>query len=443
MTTQPWGGASGGLPPELEFERERLRRQQSVADALLAQSQQYYRPQMAGGYVVPYSPLSAIAKIVQGYGAQKTRRDVDTGMADLGRRYNEGLAEAVRQYSESATTTKPAIESPPDEIGGGPGRDAMTVQADPRARVAQAMASPYAPVRDMAKLDYQMGEKRADRAEDRAFRASESAETRAARAQEAQLARDARRQDLELRLADSRTNAADRMAMQRELAQMRIDAQREMRSMTAASTPVTAVTVMENGKAVIKDARTGRTIGEAPASKQGNAAKLPTSALKLQQEELEAIGLASSINADLSGIEQQITEGKLNPSLVGNAIASARNTVGMSTPESRNVASFKATLEKMRNDSLRLNKGVQTEGDAQRAWNELIANINDKGVVQQRLAEIKKINERAANLRRMNVDAIRGNYGLDPMDVSGFQNQPSAVGAPPAAAGGWSVKPLP
>lgn len=161
---------------------------------------------------------------------------------------------------------------------------------------------------------------------------------------------------------------------------------------------------------------------------QKNVPKLPTSALKMQQEELDAVGTASSINADLAAMGQQIDSGKLQLGPVNNLLAKGKNLIGASDESSRNLATFQSTLEKLRNDSLRLNKGVQTEGDAQRAWNEMIANINDPKVVKQRLGEIQKINERAANLRKMNVENIRQNFGVEPLDTGGYQNQPAAVG---------------
>ena len=133
---------------------------------------------------------------------------------------------------------------------------------------------------------------------------------------------------------------------------------------------------------------------------QKNVPKLPTSALKMQQEELDAVGTSASINADLAAMGQQIDSGKLQLGPVNNLLAKGKNLIGASDESSRNLATFQSTLEKLRNDSLRLNKGVQTEGDAQRAWNEMITNINDPKVVKQRLGEIQKINERAANLRR-------------------------------------------
>lgn len=155
---------------------------------------------------------------------------------------------------------------------------------------------------------------------------------------------------------------------------------------------------------------------------------LPPAALKMQQESLDAIGTASSINADLGGLANQIDSGKLKFGPVSNLANNALNATGMSTEESRNFATFKSTLEKLRNDSLRLNKGVQTEGDAQRAWNELFQNINDTKLVRQRLDEVKALNDRAVQLRKLDVDTIRSNFNQDPMDYSNFTKQKAAVG---------------
>lgn len=147
-------------------------------------------------------------------------------------------------------------------------------------------------------------------------------------------------------------------------------------------------------------------------SADGMPAKpLPVAALKLRVEAQDAADTAEGINERLTNVEGRIASGKLSFGPIKNAINSGLNAAGMSTQESRNFASFKSELEKMRNDSLRLNKGVQTDGDAQRAWNELFQNINDTELVKQRLSEIKQINERAKNLRLMEVDTINRNYG--------------------------------
>jgi hypothetical protein len=112
----------------------------------------------------------------------------------------------------------------------------------------------------------------------------------------------------------------------------------------------------------------------------------------------------------LEGFERDIKNGALDLGPVKNLEYQARNAGGMSTPQSQKYASFTAGLEKLRNDSLRLNKGVQTDGDAQRAWNELMANINDPGVVKARLKEIRDINARGVRLQREKLKMIDQNY---------------------------------
>lgn len=154
---------------------------------------------------------------------------------------------------------------------------------------------------------------------------------------------------------------------------------------------------------------------------------LPGTAVKLQNEELQAIGTFRGLDSDLAALEKQIDDGKLKLSLPRNALSSAQNAVGLSDANSRNLASFKAKLENMRNSVLLLNKGVQTEGDAQRAMNEILANINDQEVVKQRLAELRALNKRAADLRRNNVDLLRSNYGAEPLDYSNFDQQPPTL----------------
>lgn len=164
--------------------------------------------------------------------------------------------------------------------------------------------------------------------------------------------------------------------------------------------------------------------GGAPAKP---AKPLPVAALKMQQDSLDAIGTAGGINADLGAVLQQVESGSLQLGPVKNAVGSVRNTLGVSNENSQNLATFKATLEKLRNDSLRLNKGVQTDGDAQRAWNELLSNINDPGVVAKRLKEIRSLNSRAIELHNDNLRNIRSNYGAQPIDTTKRATQKPAI----------------
>lgn len=159
-----------------------------------------------------------------------------------------------------------------------------------------------------------------------------------------------------------------------------------------------------------------------------NGKPLPSGALKMQQEALDAIGVSSSINADLSKLEEQIKSGKLSFGPVSNLKNTGLNMAGMSTENSRNFATFRSNLERLRNESLRLNAGVQTDGDAQRAWNELFSSINDTDLVKQRLKEIQAINKRGVDLQKLKVDSIRSNYGKAPIETAGFESVQPALG---------------
>jgi hypothetical protein len=157
--------------------------------------------------------------------------------------------------------------------------------------------------------------------------------------------------------------------------------------------------------------------------KSGYSTKpLPPTSLKMQNETLDKLSIASNNSKKLLDIKKQIESGELKLGLVSNLKGKAKNYLGMSDESSRNLSSFKSTLEKLRNDSLRLNTGVQTDGDAQRAWNELFENINDSDLVKQRLGEIAEINTRGAELQKLQVESIRSNYNVSPIDFNKYEN---------------------
>lgn len=186
-----------------------------------------------------------------------------------------------------------------------------------------------------------------------------------------------------------------------------------------------------------RNARTGEVKQVSGTAPKGTTGRLPAAALNLQNDHLSAIQTASAINTRLDAIGKQLETGALNLGPVTNLMDRARNAVGQSNDQSRNFASFRANLEKLRNDSLRLNKGVQTEGDAQRAWGELMANLNDEGVVRQRLDEIEGYNRQALAFHQDAVTQLREDAGLPPIDTTRFQAKPiSAPQARPAPSGG-------
>jgi len=145
--------------------------------------------------------------------------------------------------------------------------------------------------------------------------------------------------------------------------------------------------------------------------------RIPGNLVKLQDDMLDRTLNATAIDKDLGAVQSQIQSGKLQFGPVTNLVNTGRNMLGMSNDQSRAFGSFNSTLEKLRNDSLRLNAGVQTDGDAQRAWNELFQNINDTKFVDERLSEIRKINQRGAELQRYRLNVLRRNSGAGELEL--------------------------
>ena len=142
---------------------------------------------------------------------------------------------------------------------------------------------------------------------------------------------------------------------------------------------------------------------------------LPASVVKKQDELLEQADIADNIDEDLGTIHTQLTDGSLELGLLTNKAYELRNYTGNSNEESTLYSNMRTKLEKLRNDSLRLNNGVQTEGDATRAWDEILANMNDTNIVKTRLAEIRRLNQRAKEELYFRVTTIRNEYGKKPL----------------------------
>jgi len=188
-----------------------------------------------------------------------------------------------------------------------------------------------------------------------------------------------------------------------------------------------AMFAVENGQAVPMATGGARTIasGLPPDPPSSSTKPMPASLQKAEDEDLDALELASGVNNVLGRFVEQIDRGELNFGPVANLTAQAGLWTGTADEKARNFGSFKAGMEKLRNDTLRLNKGVQTEGDAQRAWNEIFANINDEKYVRQRLTEIAALNERAVALKEQRLQLRRERSRMAPMDDIGAFTPPT------------------
>jgi hypothetical protein len=142
---------------------------------------------------------------------------------------------------------------------------------------------------------------------------------------------------------------------------------------------------------------------------------LPASVVKKQDDLLEQADIADNIDEDLGTIQTQLTDGSLELGPLKNKAYELKNWTGYSDAESTLYSNMRTKLEKLRNDSLRLNTGVQTDGDATRAWDEILANMNDTNIVKTRLAEIRRLNQRAKEELYFRVTTIRNEYGKNPL----------------------------
>jgi len=413
---------SFGNMTDYDTEAQELARRREYAQALRQQGQQAPQGRMAGRVYVAPSPLEHLASALRQYSGQRELQDVRAAEQGLTQRKQEDLANYLKSMPTATTTTEQQLVG--DRPGAGSFEPVSTTKQPTPDDYFNWMAQgtnlgPQA--MQLGQMAYQGAVRNQDRAEDRTFKTETLKEDRAFREQQAAEARQQRMIEIQMRLQDAQLSREQNAALRREMA-----------GLAAANRPqaaVTPVTVMKDGKAVVIDGRTQQVLGDAPPAKGKEGGSLPPGALKMQQAELEAINAAGGIIADTSAFIKQIDDKKLQLGPVNNLMSSARNAVGMSSPESQTYATFKSTLERLRNESLRLNTGVQTDGDAQRAWSELIDNINDPKVVRRQLERINQINERAVMLRQANIDGIRNNYNMEPLDTSARKEQTPAIGA--------------
>jgi hypothetical protein len=161
---------------------------------------------------------------------------------------------------------------------------------------------------------------------------------------------------------------------------------------------------------------------------------VPPAIAKQEGDDLDALIAGTTIDQDLKTFEDKIGTGQLPLGMTTNQWSAFKNAVGWSDEGSRNYGDFRTALIDMQNKSLLLAKGVQTEGDAQRAWNALFQSLNDPKAVAQRLGEIRGMNRRNAQLAVQKINLRRQNNRLDPYNWTGFQIPDSPYAAPGAGA---------
>jgi hypothetical protein len=127
----------GTDPSTAKFARDR-----QIAEALAQQSLTADPTQMVGNYAIRQTALNPLAKIAQALASRKIAERADTGEREyqqqMGQDRARMIAEAMR--AGQGQEARPAIEAPPEELGGGPGRPDMPAQAPDPARTYMMLA---------------------------------------------------------------------------------------------------------------------------------------------------------------------------------------------------------------------------------------------------------------------------------------------------------------
>jgi hypothetical protein len=142
---------------------------------------------------------------------------------------------------------------------------------------------------------------------------------------------------------------------------------------------------------------------------------LPARLQTAEDDDFSAIDTASSVVADIKPIIDNLETNKLNLNKVNQLKMGTQAFFGSKDPEVLRYQELERNLTRFVNESLRLNKGVQTEGDAQRAAAEYQAAFSKNSTegMKKALQELEKINNRQIENRKKQVDRRRKAQGVE------------------------------
>lgn len=146
---------------------------------------------------------------------------------------------------------------------------------------------------------------------------------------------------------------------------------------------------------------------------------------KAEEDDIEAVLSMQNINKDANKFFNYIEEGKLEFGVLDSIDDAWKGFIGEQGQEERYSSSFRTFIQKLANDSLKLAKGVQTEGDAQRVRKELLDayDENNTRLIRDRLLEIQQINERTIELRKIQIKNRRSSQDAKPFDFGIFNEE--------------------
>lgn len=166
--------------------------------------------------------------------------------------------------------------------------------------------------------------------------------------------------------------------------------------------------VFANGGAKILQTPNGQTI---KASSKDT--KLSDGSLKMVSEANTQLQQATQNQNKVDALIHALQSGNLNVGLTSRTGAGIRNLIGKTNENDRQLGTFETALNQAANDVLMAAKGTQTEGDAKRAVETLMASTpRDKESALQVLLNLKHIQDTTINSLNSNIDNVYNNSHL-------------------------------
>ncbi|MHA3059906.1 hypothetical protein ACX1N5_04130 [Acinetobacter sp. ANC 4636] len=184
-----------------------------------------------------------------------------------------------------------------------------------------------------------------------------------------------------------------------------------------------------NGKGIYIKDQNGNYITEQP---KGGNPKLSDNALKQVGEANTQLAQAKLNYNKIGGLVNDLNSGKMQITPSSIYGAKARGIVGMTNANDLKVNQFQTALNQAANDVLMIAKGTQTEGDAKRAVETIMANPpRDSDSALMVLNNLATIQKNTINTLNSNIDNIYNNYHI-PRPGTQTEKSKSASGKPNA-----------
>jgi hypothetical protein len=137
---------------------------------------------------------------------------------------------------------------------------------------------------------------------------------------------------------------------------------------------------------------------------------LPPAAMKLESEDLDKALSATTLSKDIDSQVNSILTNGVQFNFANNARLAIKAATGATDPETLAYQDYKNFITRITNESLRLNKGTQTEGDAQRSVKELGSATSPQAVVRA-LEKLRDLNAQKVNDANTLIGARRRSSG--------------------------------